>query len=139
MKTPRSERLHIGIIGKRNAGKSSLLNLISGQNSSIVSDVAGTTTDPVYKTMELNKIGPVVFIDTAGFDDVGPLGELRNKKTDKAISKCDCLIHVLSENDDIKEYDVPIIYVVSKMDTQEGKEVFEKFKNLSPIPVSINN
>lgn len=133
MKTPRSERIHIGIIGKRNAGKSSLLNTLTGQYSSIVSDVAGTTTDPVHKPMELNKIGPVVFIDTAGYDDIGELGELRNKKTDKAIIKCDCLIYLLTDEDKVRHFDVPVIYVVSKADTEEGKERREKYKNLDPL------
>ncbi|MDO5650266.1 MAG: 50S ribosome-binding GTPase, partial [Gallicola sp.] len=73
--TPRGNRLHIGIYGKRNSGKSSLINALTGQNTALVSNVPGTTTDPVYKSMELHGIGPVTFIDTAGFDDGGYLGE----------------------------------------------------------------
>ena len=75
--TPRANRLHIGIFGRRNAGKSSLINALTGQDLAIVSDTPGTTADPVYKSMELHPIGPVVFIDTAGFDDEGELGQLR--------------------------------------------------------------
>ncbi|WP_300553138.1 GTPase, partial [Desulfovibrio sp.] len=79
--TPKSLRLHIGIYGRRNVGKSSLLNALAGQQVSIVSDTPGTTTDPVEKTLELAPLGPVVFIDTAGIDDVGALGELRKERT----------------------------------------------------------
>ncbi len=71
--TPASERLHIGIFGKRNAGKSSLINALTGQNLAIVSDIKGTTTDPVLKSMELLPLGPVVLIDTPGLDDQGPI------------------------------------------------------------------
>ena len=74
---PRSERLHIAILGRRNAGKSSLINALTGQEIAVVSPVKGTTTDPVFKAMELLPLGPVVFIDTAGLDDEGDLGELR--------------------------------------------------------------
>ena len=92
--TPRSERLHIGIFGNRNAGKSSLINALTGQNVSVVSDVAGTTTDPVYKAMELHGFDPVVFIDTPGLDDTGELGELRVKKTMEALEKTDVAVFV---------------------------------------------
>ena len=78
--TPSGERVHIGIFGKRNAGKSSIINALTGQNLAIVSDVLGTTTDPVQKAMELLPLGPVVMIDTPGLDDEGALGELRIKK-----------------------------------------------------------
>jgi len=87
--TPNANRLHIGIFGRRNAGKSSLINSITGQNIALVSDIAGTTADPVYKAMELLPIGPVVIIDTAGIDDVGELGYLRVSKTKEVISKTD--------------------------------------------------
>ncbi|NLC44231.1 MAG: GTP-binding protein, partial [Clostridiales bacterium] len=93
--TPRADRVHIGIFGLRNSGKSSLINALTGQNIAIVSDVAGTTTDPVYKAMEVHGIGPCVFIDTAGFDDVGSVGELRNKKTQSVIDKTDIAIVVI--------------------------------------------
>ena len=79
--TPVSDRLHIAIFGRRNAGKSTLINALTNQDLAVVSAVPGTTTDPVHKTMELLPIGPVVIIDTAGFDDVGELGALRTEKT----------------------------------------------------------
>ncbi len=82
LKTPRSERLHIAIFGRRNVGKSSLINAVTGQEIATVSPIKGTTTDPVYKSMELLPIGPVVLIDTAGLDDTGELGELRKKKSE---------------------------------------------------------
>ncbi|MCB6367646.1 50S ribosome-binding GTPase, partial [Intestinibacillus massiliensis] len=86
--TPRADRLHVAIFGKRNTGKSSLINALTGQNISLVSDRPGTTTDPVFKAMELHPIGPVVFIDTAGFDDDdGELGLLRVEKTSEIISQ----------------------------------------------------
>ena len=87
--TPRANRLHIGLFGRRNAGKSSLLNALTKQGASLVSEVAGTTTDPVYKAMELPGVGAVVFIDTAGFDDTGALGEARVAKTRQAAEKTD--------------------------------------------------
>ncbi len=92
--TPASERVHIAFFGRRNAGKSSLINAITGQELSVVSDVKGTTTDPVYKTMELLPIGPVVIIDTPGYDDEGALGELRVKKTRQVLNRTDCGILV---------------------------------------------
>lgn len=91
---PKGLRLHIGIYGRRNVGKSSLLNALSGQEVSIVSDTPGTTTDPVEKTQELAPIGPVVFIDTAGIDDIGALGELRTKRTLKALERTDVALLV---------------------------------------------
>jgi len=75
--TPRANRIHIGLFGKRNSGKSSLINALTGQEAALVSEVAGTTTDPVYKPMEIHGLGPCVFIDTAGLDDEGDLGALR--------------------------------------------------------------
>ncbi|NLK97949.1 MAG: GTP-binding protein, partial [Epulopiscium sp.] len=92
--TPRSNRLHIGIYGKRNSGKSSLVNAITGTETALVSDYAGTTTDPVYKAMEIYGIGPCVFIDTAGFDDEGEIGELRVKKTKESLNKTDVALVV---------------------------------------------
>ena len=85
--TPRSNRLHIGVYGLRNAGKSSLINFITGQDVALVSDTPGTTTDPVLKNMELPPLGPVVFIDTAGMDDVGTLGLLRVSRTREMSAK----------------------------------------------------
>ena len=95
--TSKSFRLHIGFFGRRNVGKSSLLNAITKQNVSIVSEIAGTTTDPVEKPMELLPIGPVLFVDTAGVDDVGALGAQRIEKTHLAIARTDvgvlCLLY----------------------------------------------
>ena len=87
--TPSSNRLHIGIFGKTNSGKSSFINAITGQSVSIVANVAGTTTDPVYKPMEIHPLGPCVIIDTAGFDDESELGEARIEKTKLAAEKTD--------------------------------------------------
>ena len=88
-RTPKSFRLHIGLFGRRNAGKSSLLNAMTRQEVSIVSEVAGTTTDPVEKPMELLPLGPVLFIDTAGIDDEGALGEKRVQKTRQVFDRTD--------------------------------------------------
>lgn len=99
--TPRSERIHIAIFGKRNAGKSSLINAITNQPIAIVSDMPGTTTDPVYKSMEILPLGPVVLIDTAGIDDVGELGKLRVEKTLEVLDKTDIAILVVSDLDDL--------------------------------------
>jgi small GTP-binding protein len=93
--TPRSDRVHIGIFGRQNAGKSSVVNAITGQELSVVSDVKGTTTDPVYKAMELLPVGPVMIIDTAGFDDEGTLGELRIKKTKQVLNKTDVAVLIV--------------------------------------------
>lgn len=97
--TPRADRLHIGIFGKRNSGKSSLINSLTGQDIAIVSDTPGTTADPVYKSMELHPIGPVVFIDTAGFDDEGKLGRLRVERTYEALDKTDIAVLVIDSAD----------------------------------------
>ena len=93
--TPASERIHIGFFGKRNAGKSSVVNKVTGQTVAIVSPVKGTTTDPVYKTMELLPMGPVMIIDTPGIDDEGRLGELRVKKTYQVLNKTDVAVLVV--------------------------------------------
>ena len=92
---PKGLRVHIGLYGRRNVGKSSLLNAITRQTAAVVSDVAGTTTDPVEKPMEMLPIGPVLFIDTAGIDDVGALGELRTETTRKAFERTDVGIIVV--------------------------------------------
>ena len=93
--TPSAERVHIGFFGRRNAGKSSVVNAFTNQELSVVSDVKGTTTDPVMKSMELLPMGPVVIIDTPGFDDEGALGELRVKKTKQALNRADCAVLVV--------------------------------------------
>lgn len=125
--TPSANRTHIGIFGKRNAGKSSLINAITGQNFAIVSDVLGTTTDPVLKSMELLPLGPVVIIDTPGLDDEGELGALRIQKayqilnkTDIAVLVIDASFGVTKEDSEIlkriHEKEIPCVIVVNKSD-----------------------
>jgi len=122
---PKSMRLHIGIFGRRNVGKSSLLNAITRQNVSIVSDVAGTTTDPVEKPMELLPLGPVLFIDTAGIDDEGALGDIRVKKTREVFDRTDIGIVVIAGEwgrfeeqiiAELKSRNVPTLAVFNKKD-----------------------
>ena len=125
--TPRANRLHIGIFGRRNAGKSSLINALTGQDLAIVSDTPGTTADPVYKSMELRAIGPVVFIDTAGFDDEGELGQLRVARTKDIIKRTDIAVLVidgcvptpqdLAWQKQLNDTGIPTITVISKSDT----------------------
>jgi [FeFe] hydrogenase H-cluster maturation GTPase HydF len=112
--TPRGERLHIGIFGTRNAGKSSLLNAITGQDSAVVSDISGTTTDPVYKAMELLPLGPVVLIDTPGIDDTGELGALRINKTKEILRKTDIAILVIDGQINISDYDKNLIKIFNE-------------------------
>ncbi len=140
--TPRGERLHIAIFGTRNAGKSSLINIITNQEVSLVSDVAGTTTDPVYKSMEILPIGPVVIIDTAGIDDVGDLGKLRIEKTYEVLNKSDLAVLVINAEAGVQKYDeeildlikdrkIPFIVVVNKMDlVNYNNNVIEKTNEL---------
>ncbi len=129
--TPRSTRLHIGLFGKRNSGKSSLTNALTNQNISVVSDVAGTTTDPVYKSMEIHGIGPVVFIDTAGFDDEGELGGKRIEQTKNALDKTDIAILIFSgspSNSDrewinrFRENNTEFIPVINKSDIMKDAD-----------------
>ena len=108
-KTPNADRVHIGIFGKRNAGKSSLINAVTEQNIAIVSDIEGTTTDPVYKAMELLPLGPVVIIDTPGLDDTGVLGEMRIKKTYQVLNKTDIALLVIDSTIGITDYDTAIL------------------------------
>lgn len=125
--TPSSERVHIGIFGKINVGKSSIINAITGQNLSIVSEIKGTTTDPVYKSMELLPLGPVVIIDTPGLDDEGELGKQRIEKSIQVLNKTDIGILVIdgaagkSKADEIleckfKEKNIPYAVVMNKLD-----------------------
>ncbi len=125
--TPSGERIHIGIFGRRNAGKSALINAITGQSLAIVSIVAGTTTDPVSKAMELLPLGPVMITDTAGLDDVGELGEMRIAKTKQVLAKTDIAVIVVDssrgmskfEEDiiaDVKAREIPYIVVYNKCD-----------------------
>lgn len=128
--TPSSERVHIGIFGKRNAGKSSIINAVTGQNLAIVSDVKGTTTDPVLKAMELLPIGPVVLIDTPGLDDMGELGELRVKKAYQMLNKTDVALMIVDAGVGMTEADkrileriktkkIPYLLVMNKSDMCE--------------------
>lgn len=103
--TPSANRVHIGFFGCRNAGKSSLVNAVTGQSLAVVSDVAGTTTDPVYKSMELLPLGPVVIVDTPGIDDAGSLGELRVAKTRQVLSKVDVAVLVVDATAEMPQAD----------------------------------
>lgn len=107
--TPSGERIHIGFFGRRNAGKSSVVNAVTGQNLAVVSDVKGTTTDPVYKSMELLPLGPVMIIDTPGFDDTGDLGGMRVEKTKQVLNKTDIAVLVVDANEGLKECDKQLI------------------------------
>lgn len=126
--TPSSERVHIGIFGKRNAGKSSLINAITGQNLAIVSEAKGTTTDPVYKAMELLPLGPVMIIDTPGIDDEGVLGSLRIQKAYQVLNKTDIALVIIdaavgpSAEDlrlikRINAKKIPLLIVINKCET----------------------
>lgn len=141
VETPRGNRVHIAIFGRTNAGKSSLINCITNQNISLVSDVKGTTTDPVYKAMELLPIGPVVFIDTAGIDDISAIGALRIEKTTEVLDKMDISILVISAETiledeilsfeqewikKIKDKKKPFIAVLNKIDIVKDKEEFKE-------------
>lgn len=129
--TPSSERVHIGIFGRRNAGKSSIINALTGQSLSIVSPVQGTTTDPVQKAMELLPLGPVVMIDTPGIDDEGELGALRVQKSYQVLNKTDIALLVIDAADGMKPEDqallrqirkkqIPYLIVYNKIDTTEN-------------------
>ena len=133
--TPKALRLHIGVFGGTNAGKSTLINAISGQNIAITSPVAGTTTDPVFKPMEIIPLGPVVFIDTAGLDDKSELGEIRTQKSLQQLSSCDAVILVISaKNNDIKkeieyysiikEKNIPAFVVVNTFSKNVDKDIY---------------
>ncbi|MCI8674517.1 MAG: [FeFe] hydrogenase H-cluster maturation GTPase HydF [Lachnospiraceae bacterium] len=112
--TPASDRVHIGFFGRRNAGKSSVVNAVTGQNLAIVSDVKGTTTDPVYKAMELLPLGPVMIIDTPGIDDEGALGELRIKKTRQVLNKTDVAVLIVDGTEGKKQSDEELIGMFQK-------------------------
>ena len=151
--TPRGNRLHIAIFGKRNAGKSSLINALTNQDIALVSDVAGTTTDPVYKSMEILPVGPVVIIDTAGIDDVGELGELRVKKSLEVLKKSDMVLLVIDIQEFIKTQSIsefeeeilkkckqmklPVIAVFNKLDllkTELSESEIEEYSKKLGVP-----
>lgn len=125
--TPRGMRVNIGVFGNVNAGKSTFVNAVTGRSTAITSPVAGTTTDPVYKAMELLPIGPVVFIDTAGLDDETVLGEKRMEKTCEVMKSCDMAAFVLSEGDKIPEKrpkNVPVLIVENLRNNEPYSEDF---------------
>lgn len=130
--TPMSERLHIGFFGKRNAGKSSVVNAVTGQDLAVVSDVKGTTTDPVYKSMELLPLGPVVMMDTPGIDDEGELGALRVKKSYQVLNKTDVAVLVIDGTAGLSSEDralvervrrkkIPYLVVINKKELSDGE------------------
>ena len=112
--TPSGERIHIGFFGTRNAGKSSLVNRVTGQRLAVVSAEKGTTTDPVYKAMELLPLGPVMIIDTPGFDDSGELGALRVEKTGEVLGKTDIAVLVIDSAVGTSEYDRRLMTMFSQ-------------------------
>lgn len=148
--TPASERVHISFFGKRNAGKSSVINAVTGQNLAIVSDIKGTTTDPVYKTMELLPLGPVMVIDTPGIDDSGELGTLRVKKSYQVLNKTDIAILVIdgvigkTEEEDalirrFRQKGIPYLIVYNKLDQMPGNKQKELAASTQEIWVSAAN
>lgn len=135
LNTPKGLRCHIGVFGRRNVGKSNILNALVSQNISIVSDVPGTTTDPVEKSMELQPIGPVVFVDTAGIDDEGFLGNLRIEKTYKVFDRTDIAILVTGAQswgdyedlivNELNKRNIPFVIVINKIDQETPTVEFE--------------
>ena len=156
--TPNSNRTHIAIFGRRNAGKSSIINAMANQNVAIVSDNAGTTTDPVKKAIEINKIGACVIVDTAGFDDDGELGLLRIEKTKKIAETTDIALLVFDcgteniKNEDyllelkwknkLSEFGIPIIAVINKIDLNKNYKIVEQnikdIFDIDCVPISAN-
>ena len=144
--TPSANRLHIALFGRRNSGKSSLINALTGQDTALVSNIPGTTTDPVNKAMELHGIGPCVIIDTPGFDDEGTLGEMRIERTLKAIEKTDIALLLCEEKDlqvekewmkQFKAKNIPIILILNKADIrQDISYLIEKELGQKPLLVS---
>ncbi len=137
-KEPSSERLHIGFFGLRNAGKSSLVNRVTGQNLSVVSDIAGTTTDPVKKAMEILPLGPVVIIDTPGIDDSGKLGDERVKRAVSTLAKTDIAVLVVDAARGITELDRYLISQFEKKNIPYIK-AFNKSDLLSECPAAGEN
>ena len=147
--TPSANRLHIGIFGKVNSGKSSFLNAFTGQDISIVSDVAGTTTDVVTKAMEIAPLGPCVFLDTAGFDDTTELGEVRTERTRQAMEKCDMAVLVIADTEDLSEEQkwyqhlvakkIPVVILYNQIMESDSKAQMKKIEEcLNTVPIFIN-
>ncbi len=148
--TPAANRLHIGIFGKQNSGKSTLLNAITNQDIAIVSETKGATADPVYKAMEIIGIGPCMLIDTAGFDDKGDLGRLRVEKTENVLEKTDVALMVISDAEfsyekkwaeEIKKRKIPLIIVVNdfSFDEQKKEELsLSGEKTFGQVPIVVN-
>ena len=144
--TPSANRLHIALFGRRNSGKSSLINALTGQDTALVSDIPGTTTDPVSKAMELHGIGPCVIIDTPGFDDEGTLGEMRIERTLKAIERTDIALLLCEENNlqeeaawmqQLKAKNIPVILILNKADIrQDISSLIEQELGEKPLLVS---
>ena len=139
---PSANRVHIGFFGRRNAGKSSVVNAVTGQELSVVSDVRGTTTDPVLKSMELLPVGPVVIIDTPGFDDEGHLGTLRVQKTKQVLNKSDVAVLVVDASEGIseiekellklfKEKDIPYVIAMNKADLLSQEDLGNETDSLT--------
>lgn len=151
--TPRANRIHIGLFGKRNSGKSSLINALTGQEVAVVSEYAGTTTDPVYKSMEIHGIGPCVFIDTAGLDDEGELGELRVRQTLRAMDRTDIALLVCTDTDVsrekqwkdmLAEKNIPVIILLNKSDLLEdplatARAIEQQLQQVPLIVSAVNN
>ena len=144
--TPSANRLHIALFGRRNSGKSSLINALTEQDTALVSDIPGTTTDPVSKAMELHGIGPCVLIDTPGFDDEGTLGEMRIERTLKAIERTDIALLLCEENDlqvekewmqQLQAKNIPVILILNKADIRKGiSPNLEKELGQKPLLIS---
>ncbi len=144
--TPTANRLHIALFGRRNSGKSSLINALTGQDAALVSDIPGTTTDPVSKAMELHGIGPCVIIDTPGFDDEGTLGEMRIERTLKAIERTDIALLLCEENNlqeeaawmqQLKAKNIPVILILNKADIRKDiSSLIEETLGEKPLLVS---
>ena len=144
--TPTANRLHIALFGRRNSGKSSLINALTGQDTALVSDIPGTTTDPVSKAMELHGIGPCVIIDTPGFDDEGMLGEMRIERTLQAIERTDIALLLCGENNlqkekewlqQLKTKNIPVILILNKADIRKDiSSLVEQELGQKPLLVS---
>ena len=147
--TPQAARLHLALYGRRNVGKSSLINALAGQPVALVADVPGTTTDPVRKAMELHPLGPVVLIDTAGFDDEGTVGTLRNQRTREVLAQTDLALLIvdgLPHDEDmawlrqLQQQETPVVVILNKIDllpdpTSTAQQVAQQL-GLEPVLVS---